>query len=283
MHKVIAGLSAIAMLAAAPSVKAADYYRGSTKDTYVQQAAPVYNWNGTYFGLSVGGANMNSKVNQQFPQFNVFGVTDALVLDTIGADRAINGDSSDESVIGGFHVGTQRQFNQLVLGGELGLSGADLSSSGKCWNAGRGFDFAGGPANDFSYNASTNCQTSVDWVLDAVAKVGYAYNPQWLVYANVGYAVAGTTHKQAFSYRDRIGLDGANTLSNSLNFTQAQNETMHGITWGLGVDYAATENFILSAEYRRYDLSSDGGGILGASDRDLDMNVFKIKASIKTN
>ena len=281
-HSIFA-ISLISAIAAAPAVFAADW-GGSTKDTYVAtQAAPVNSWSGSYFGLSIGGANANSKVNQRLPEFNVFGITDGLVLDTIGADRAINGDSSDEGVVGGFFVGTQKQYGQLVVGGEMSLNGSDIETSGRCWQAGRGFDFTGGPADDFTYNANVNCRTAVDWTFDAVAKVGYAYNPQWLLYANVGYAIAGTTHHNTFSYSDRVGVDGANTLNNSARFTQAENEVAHGVTYGLGLDYAATDTFILSAEWRRYDLSADGGGILGASDRDLDMNVFKLKASIKTN
>ena len=278
MKTVLAGLSMLALVAAAPSVKAADF--GSTKDTYV--ATPMYNWSGTLFGLNVGGSNMSSQVNQQFPKFSVFGVSEGTVLDTLGADRAINGDNSDEGVMGGFQLGSQRQYGQIVLGGVVGLNGADLSSSGRCWKGGRGFDFTGGTANDFNYNANVQCETSVDWTIDAVGKIGYAYG-QWMPYLTVGYAIAGTTHKEMFSYSDRLGIDGANTLNNAAKFTNTSNEVMHGITWGAGIDYAVTDTLVVGADYRRFDLSSDGGGILGSSERDVDLNVFRLKASIKTN
>ena len=266
------------MVAAAPSVRAADF--GSTKDTYATYAP--YNWSGVLFGINVGGANMNSELSQQFPQFNVFGINDGLVLDTLGADRSIQGKSSDQGVIGGFQLGVQKQLGQVVVGGEINFNGADLTSSGRCWKAGRGFDFAGGPQSDFNYNANVECSTSMDWALDAVGKIGYAYD-RWMPYLTVGYAIVGATHTNTFSYSDRLGLDGASALKNSAKFTQTSNETLHGLTYGLGLDYAMTDSFVVGAEYKRYDLSADGGGILGMSDRDFDANIFRIKANIKVN
>jgi len=278
MKHAFLGLSLLAMMAAAPSVKAADF--GSTKDTYAQYSP--FNWNGTQFGVNVGGANMSSEVNQQFPSFSVFGINEGTVLDAIGADRSIRGDNSDEGVVGGFQMGLLRQYGQIVLGGEIGLNGSDLKSSGRCWKAARGFDLTGGPASDYNLNANVECSTALDWTIDAAAKIGYAYD-RWLPYLSIGYALAGTTHTNAFSYKDRIGVDGANTLSNNANFTHTTNEVMHGITWGAGLDYAVTDSLIIGGEFKRYDLSADGGGILGTSDRDLSANIFRIRGSIKTN
>lgn len=279
MHKVFAGLSVLAMLAAAPTVQAADF--GSMKDTY-NEPLETRNWNGAFMGLNIGGGNSKSKVSQGLPQFNIFGLNEANALDFINADRAINGSASDEGVIGGFQVGVQRQIGSVVIGGEIGLNGADMVSKGKCWRAGRGFDFTGDPDPDFSFNANVQCETSVDWTLDAAAKVGYAIR-NWMPYATVGYAIAGTTHKNMFSYNDRIGLDGAPWIKNRASFNRADNEVMHGLTYGVGLDYALSDSFIIGAEYRRFDLSADGGGLLGSSDRDLDMNVFRLRASVKTN
>ena len=278
MKHAFLGLSLLAMMAAAPSVKAADF--GSTKDTYATYEP--YNWSGVLFGINVGGSRMNSETRQQFPEFSVFGINEGAVLDAIGADRSIHGDSSDEGVVGGFQLGMQKQFGQIVVGGELGLNGYDLASSGRCWQAQKGFDVTGGPAADYNLNANVQCQSTLDWTTSAVARIGYAYG-RWMPSLLVGYALAGVTNKNSFNYSDRIGVDGANTLSNKIGLTQISNEVMHGVVRGAALDYGVTDSLVVGAEYRRFDLSSDGGGILGSSENDLDMNVFKIRASIKVN
>jgi outer membrane immunogenic protein len=176
-----------------------------------------------------------------------------------------------DGAIGGVHVGVNKQFGNIVLGSELRLSGADISgSTGDC------FGLTTAINNVASGAATVGCDTSVNWMASAVARLGYAWD-RWLIYGNVGWAVAGVDHNATIAVDPAIA---------PLAISSGANDTADGITYGGGVEFAITNSVLLGVEYTRTELEADGsglllGGVLTTGSRDINLNEVKARLSFK--
>jgi outer membrane immunogenic protein len=218
-----------------------------------------FSWSGIYGGIHAGGAWGDSKLSENLP--NLLGILPPSVSSEHGVDGAI----------GGVHLGINRQFGNIVLGTELRFSGADISgSTGDCFGLTSLINTVAPGA------ASVGCESSVNWMASAMARLGYAWD-RWLVYGNVGWAVAGVDHSSTIS---------VNPALLPLSLSSAVNETADGIAYGGGVEFAISNSVILGVEYTRTELEADGsglllGGVLTTGSRDINLDEIKARLSFK--
>lgn len=245
---------AASLVLATTTVQAADLY-GSVKDGPRDVEYRRFSWSGVYGGAHVGGGWGDATLTENLP--NIFG----FLPPSISSGHDMDGG------IGGVHIGVNKQFGHIVLGAELRLSGSGISgSNGDCFGL---TTLAGGLA-------TVECDSSVNWIGSAMAKLGYAWD-RWMVYGNLGWAVAGVDHRATIS---------VDPMLLPLSLASATNETADGLSYGIGVEFAATENIVFGLEYTRTELQADGsglllGGVLTTGSRDIDLDEVKARLSYK--
>ncbi len=216
--------------------------------------APAYDWSGVYMGVHGGYAWGDSEITE-------------IPLQILGIiPPSFTGSNDIEGGLGGVHLGMNKQFNHWVIGGEFRLSGADISGATS--------DCAGLTSVVGIPGISFNCDTSVNWLATALAKVGYAEN-RWLVYGTAGWAVAGVDYKSSIAIFPPF-----------LTLPSGQNDTADGFAFGGGIEYAVADSVSLGVDYTRMDLSADGsgvflGGILSSGSRDIELNTVTARLNIK--
>ncbi len=147
---------------------------------------------------------------------------------------------SGHGIGGGLQAGYDKQFGPLVIGGVVD------------------YDFIGGAKTTSSASGTVNWP-SVGWnavpygstyaqelaSLGSVrAKLGYAVDDDWLVYATGGVAFGRTTSSASMS------------LSNGWGFAGGRSGMSDGYIYGAGVQYAIGPNWSIGAEALKYDLGS---------------------------
>lgn len=204
--------------------------------------AQGYNWSGLYLGTHAGGAWSDMSATAQRPNGGFFAPT--------------QGDSfafSTEGFVGGVHGGYQYQFGPMVLGGELSISGSDLSLGG---------------ANPF-YPATDDVTMRLGAIFAATVRVGVALN-NLQVYVKGGYAGADIDFK-------------ATSLAGG-GVTYGQDSWHNGWTIGTGVEWAFAPNLTFGVEYNYYDFGSVSGSGLrndGGTERyRLDAEAHAVTARI---
>ena len=225
-------------------VAAADGSRGGPV-----YAPAAYNWSGVYFGAHIGGGWGDVDIRE----------TASL---TIGGVPLLSGTQSHDTSgwLGGVQLGAMKQFGTLVVGTEFSLSGADINGTG-----GNCFGIAGG-------GVTSNCSTTVNWLLTGLAKGGFAWD-RWMVYGALGYAVAGVDHSIALTL-------GPAQLSWS------QQDTAHGVAYGAGFEFALSKDFMFGVQYLHANLESRGeglflGGLFSNGRRDIDLDTVTARLSYK--
>ncbi|MGD9802187.1 MAG: outer membrane protein [Hyphomicrobiaceae bacterium] len=245
---------ATSLVIATTAAQAADLY-GSVKDEPREVEYRGFSWTGVYGGIHAGGAWGDATLTENLP--NLLGI----LPPSISSGHDMDGG------IAGVHLGANKQFGNIVLGAELRLSGSDISgSNADCFGI---TTLAGGLA-------TADCNSSVNWVGSAMAKVGYAWD-RWMLYGNIGWAVAGVDHRATLSVDPQIL---------PISLSSATNETADGLSYGVGFEFAATENIIFGLEYTRTELQADGsglllGGVLTTGSRDIDLDEVKARLSYK--
>jgi outer membrane immunogenic protein len=176
-----------------------------------------FNWSGFYIGVNGGG--MNYKTDGAFPHAPVAGFVFAT--------------DKKEAGLGGIHVGYQGQWGNIVVG----IEGAwDAALGGGYSSKMGGFPPLGAPC---TFVATIFCQARINDIIQVGPRAGFAMG-QWLVYGTGGYARA---------------LIDSQLLNGALSNFPASN---HHDGWyaGGGLEFLATNNFIIGAEYKHFDLGS---------------------------
>ena len=233
-------------------VASADGYEGGgLKDTY----GPAFSWSGVYMGVHGGYGWGDADFEENL--FQVAGI----IPNSLSEDFDVDGG------FGGVQLGMNKQIGNLVIGGELSLSGAEISgSSGRdCFNIATltaGFVEAG-------------CDAELNWLLTGLARVGYAFD-RTMIYGTAGWAVAG------IDYNAELNIP----LIAGLSLPSGANDTADGFAFGAGFEYAVADWASIGVQYLHADLKSDGsglllGGILTSGERDIDLDTASARLNIR--
>jgi outer membrane immunogenic protein len=211
------------------------------------QPEPAFSWTGAYVGVHGGGGWGDLSFSDSIP-------TVPFVVETFRDDLDASG------VVGGVQLGANRQFGNLVVGGELSVSGASISGSNSACFA------------DAMLGLVSECKARVNWLVTGLARLGYAHD-RWLVSGAAGWSVAGAEYDAVFD----VGVP----------VPSGSSETLSGFTYGAGFNYALTRSVSLGVEYLHADLSADGHAFLGdlfgagKGERDLDLNIGRAQLNVK--
>jgi outer membrane immunogenic protein len=224
MKTIMLGAVALVAIGAVPAL-AADLPAAPVYTKAPPVVAPVYNWTGCYIGGDVGGGWARQNANTYNPAINaaVAQAPDYVTLKGSGA-------------IGGAYVGCNYQFaNSWVVGLEGDYSWSQLSDTqtGPNNSLTTGLPFATGSVA-FSRNVTS--------IASIRGRVGYLATPSVLAYVTGGGAWARAKYS---------GLDTFITgCPNCASF--ANSNTSGGWVAGVGVEWAATSNWLFRAEYLHY-------------------------------
>lgn len=240
MKKIVVLAAAVAAFGFVGAASAADMPTKAAMPVKAPMAVAPFSWTGFYVGGTVGGAWTKSDVNlDAVSSGGLFNAADIPNLDAFGSP-SIKG----ANLIFGGKLGYNQQWGAVVLGLEGDLSYFRFNKT----FTNTGFPFfatfpGAGTASNISENVSTN------WLATVRPRLGYAFMDRALLYVTGGLAVG----KVSFSNN----YVGYSPNGSGLEFENSSvSQTKAGWTVGGGVDYALTNNWILSAEYLHVDLGS---------------------------
>lgn len=183
-----------------------------TKAPRAPARVTAQNWNGFYIGASAG--VLAGKTDFDFVQYY-----NASVSPRYGG------------FAGGGQVGYDWQFGKWVVGAELALNGSNAHGARAC-------------PNPFG-----TCETKMDWLGTATARVGYALWDRQIVYGRAG-AAFGNTKVTASCNTGPVDVLGLETCGSS------DSRTAVGWTIGYGTEFALSQNWTVRAETNYYDLGT---------------------------
>lgn len=208
------------------------------------------NWTGFSAGVSAGGlwsqtnqsvrpsGNQLNQVNPLFP-FTIPSIaTLPFITDSASASIAR---PHDAGVYVGGQIGADYQFGQFVVG---------VAGDGGFTNARGGRNCSSGLIGNFY-----SCQTNIDDVFMATARVGYALERS-LFYVKGGAAFADTTDRTVSNFGNQpIALIAFGVTPVSVTLANSRvHDLASGWTIGAGFEYAITKNIFAKAEYMHYEL-----------------------------
>ena len=224
--KLRTALLALAGVAASTAAIAADLPTRKEPPAPIPVVAP-WSWTGFYVGGYLGGTFGSANWSDG-------GYNDGSYTYYYGN----GGNSSTQSgFTGGGYVGANYQFSQFVIGieGEFGYSG--INSSGTNFAG----TLVGGPLDGYGYNLTS--KFSDTGVGRLRGRLGYAIEPQMLLYVAGGWTWANTNTSLSGSYTSP-GILGSTTY-----FNVGDNKSLDGWNIGVGGEYAFTPNWIARIEY----------------------------------
>jgi outer membrane immunogenic protein len=239
MAKVKSSKLALAAICGILSINAASAADLPASPVYKAPPVAAFSWTGFYAGGTVGAAWTKadvsmSTVNNTTPVF--YDPLDIPSLNAFGSPRL-----SQTDAIYGVKAGYNRQWGAYVLGLEGDISSFHFSSTVAA---------AGNPFVTFpgfgDAQMSTNVRTS--WLATIRGRAGFAAD-HWLFYGTGGAAIADVKYSNAYTAFSPHGA-GADFE------TAAASQTRVGWAAGGGVDYALSQNLVLSAEYLHVDLGT---------------------------
>lgn len=237
MTKTILLASAVS-LAALSSAFAADL--PARKTAPAAPVAPVFTWTGFYAGLNAGVNWSNRNVNPAYidnDPVNPWTPQEIAELWPVPAPYANN----RTGFIGGAQIGYNYQMGQFVIGAEADFMGstANQSSSGSI------------SIPNFMQNGTaletSNSKIQQSWLGTVRLRAGYAAD-RVLLYVTGGFAYGNVDYTLTTSEVQGNG--------STLYFAGQKSQTKAGYTFGAGVEYALTNNWIIRGEYLYYNLGS---------------------------
>jgi outer membrane immunogenic protein len=213
----VAALALAGIAGAQPQAFSADMPQG-TLVTKAPAAVLAYRWTGCYLGANVGAASDRATFTDLNPLF-------PSSLD-LGSARAT-------SALGGGQIGCDYQAGNWVFGLQGMIEAANLNGTSH---------FVPGPADPQSPNI-LDMRSRVSSLATATVRLGYAVQPQVLIYAKGGGAWMRST------------LDYTMT-GMGFTFPYTGSETRTGWTAGGGVEFLIAPNWSVFAEYNYIDFGS---------------------------
>ena len=262
------------MLAATPAAAADLAYKAPS---VVAPLPEAWTWEGFYMGLQAG-YGFGSTGEAELSPFAFPGLITAFTPAGQPAGSSFNANGSfNDGFVGGAHIGYDWQAGNIVVGAVLDISYADLGDEQRA--------FSRSPAD---YVVSRE----LDFLATLRARLGYAFNERFLVYATGGLAYGDVD----ISYRQGSASPAAFT-------TQGGQDSDFGYTVGGGVETRFTQNISFSVEYLYTNLggndfqanlnngpfggaggapgSSPTGTVLTGSDDDFDFHTVSAKIAYR--
>ena len=233
---IISGLAVSLLVVAAP-ISAA-----SAADMAVKAPpappAPVATWTGFYIGADIGGTWFNNSATwNPLPSSLAFGAF------------PITGTDKGSGVLGGVYAGYNYQIAPTwVVGVEADWSGTSAKGNvTQPWIL--------NPVGTPLGGSFTTMSTKLDWLSSARGRVGVLVTPSVLAYATGGAAWGQFNYSASNS-------NGA--VVPPYNAPVSFNKTQTGFVVGGGLEWMATHNWLLRAEYLYYGFNS-GPNVTGTS------------------
>ena len=178
-------------------------------------------WGGAYVGAHVGGAWSDIDYTWGLPDFT--GPFAAPFPQS--APVSI----SDNGVVGGLHIGFQKQFGQMVIGIEGTAS----------------YTSAGGQADEGNDVNTTGYQdVDIKGIYTLAGRLGLAVSPRLMAYAKAGLALVRT---DISDQSDNINIVSPDPVPRYIDARSKSNDI--GWTIGVGADFKMTSNVLLGISY----------------------------------
>jgi outer membrane immunogenic protein len=229
----VAALALAGIAGAQPRAYAADLPQGALV-TKAPVVALAYRWTGCYLGANVGGGS------------NRAAFFDATPPRPTGLDHGV---ARGTGALGGGQIGCDYQAGNWVFGLQGMIEATNLNGTSH---------FVPGPADPQSPNV-LDMRSRTSALATATARVGYAVQPQVLIYAKGGAAWM------------RSQVDYTITGMGAFTFPFTGSDTRTGWTAGGGVEFLIAPNWSVFAEYNYMDFGSKTltlqgyGGTAGAT------------------
>ncbi len=204
-----------------------------------------YDWTGFYVGAHVGGGWQNLDIAD--PSASSILANCCLVLGDHNNPSAISAGTSG-GFLGGAQAGWMYQVGRLVTGVDVDFTGMKITGGGTSTASAGG---AGYFAND-SYSVRTN------WTATSTADIGIA-DGLWMVYTKAGVAWADNTYG--------VSINGAGSQFGApvpFSFSGSTTQIVPGWTVGLGVKWALSSDWFVSAEYDLLDFGTQSPHVGGS-------------------
>lgn len=196
-----------------------------------------FNWTGAYVGVHTGWQAIKS---DGFG--HLFFLDDATSV-------------SDHGWLAGGQLGFNKQFGRVVIGFEVSGSWDSANENSNCFANNPDVDEYTGHLILEHHVATYRCQSSLDWTVQGLAKLGYAFDDgRLLPYAIGGIAVSGF---QANFSRDMSDELPALIETSHFAYDTGQQDLV-GAVFGGGVQYAVGHGVSLGVEYLHTDYGRNG-------------------------
>ena len=198
----------------------------------------VPDWNGFYVGGYVGSAwsdaSIRTDAGTYVPGSSYF--TSTANIDSINQNGS--GSINPDAFTGGVQIGANLKSGNWVFGLEADFGSFSLKGTRGATN----FVYPSLPANTYTMHASIDA----DWLLTARARLGWAIQPNMLIYVTGGLAMTNLRVSNSFSDdADSAGVGGG-----------SHSQTMKGWTIGGGAELALSRAWSIKAEYLYVDFGS---------------------------
>jgi opacity protein-like surface antigen len=175
-----------------------------------------YNWTGFFVGGSFGA--LNGKTDWDFPTFGT------------------STNPRFAGAIGGGQIGYDHQIGKWVVGVEGNLNATNARGARPCPNS-----------------VFFTCETGVNWMGTATAKLGYAFTNRSLWYVRGG----GAFGDLKVTTTCNTGPVGSPFLGFPANCVQSETRSRAGWTIGLGSEFAIANNWTVRTESNYFDMGTE--------------------------
>lgn len=278
--RLIAPLAAVAALSTLPA-GAADYRLPPPPPLYEGPSGHSgdFNWGGIYGGIHAGVTSADIDFGQMAQQLATDAYTNLVAQDlAVDIARLRSSGSDRQNNIGGF-IGYNLLYDDVVVGVELEYTHMmDKMVYQDSFSDARRRD-RGGFSDAVSYNVSARGSLADYGILKL--RAGYPMG-RFLPFATIGLVVGEQRLSGSYnsSYTEYLidpvtgGLGAVNVGPVARNASSSKTGFNIGAAFGLGIDWAVLDNFMLRAEYQ-YIAMSDYKGM------ETTANAFRLGAGVK--
>ena len=259
--RTLGGVIAAGLVAGLAMPAFADGYDKQFKYSTAMTADGV-DWTGMYAGLHTGGVSGKTIFVRQTaptaagsPLSTIFGGPLGWVQAHRNAEIGVSRTVDIEGFHVGPHIGYQKQFGQLVLGGDLGFSIGGGDGKKDCGNAASA-----------AVGGSVLCESEYKYSVNARGRVGYATG-NYLFYGTAGVVRARIENQVTYTAvtGEKASEAGSAYPNGYLVGIGAEFQSANGMRWGLGYTHIFLEN--VQVTYK--DAYGGGGGFRNGHDPDV--------------